>query len=402
MTALILLMAGLLSAGCEKEEEVRLSTISVTVTMSSEYSSVPVGGIYVKLLNTQDNLKDSVMTSPAGLAVFENLPPGTYNISASKELTPAQVFDATGYNEEVTLNAVSDGVSPMPGEQRAVSLVMDGKPAGSLLIKQFYYSAGKVPQLPLLLLKDQFIEIYNNSDEVLYADGLYIAVLTPRAAGLASDQISQLPRDEFLYAEQVLRVPGSGQQYPIQPGESFVVAANGIDFTEGGQYSVTVDNSNADFEVNETAWLQERGFISNPVLNAPENPDVTDIEIVYFWASHGSFFYFNADGSSVAIFRSEQALTETVEDPLVPGYPYLKIPVSSVIDAVDFLYGENSAAHKRLPISLDASFNYIPGGSYKSGKSMMRKVVKTVGTREVLMDTNNSANDFVYGDVEQY
>ncbi len=402
-TILMSMLLAFVASSCEKEDEVLLSSITVTLSMADDYSDIPVGNIYVKILNTQDNYEDSTLTNISGVATFTDLPPGTYNISASKELTPDQVFNSTGYNVEVTLNGTSDGISPLPGQDMPVSLVMDGRPAGSLLIKQFFYGAGKVPQLPLLLLKDQFIEIYNNSEEVIYADGLYIAALTPRNAGFANDLISELPLEEFLYAEQVLRVPGDGDDYPLEPGESFVVAVNGIDFTENGTYpNGTVDNSRADFEVNETAWLQERGLISNPVLNAPDNPDVEDIDIVYFWAHNGAFFYFNADGASAAIFRVDEELTETVIDPIVPGYPYLKIPVSSVIDAVDFLHGEDAVAYKRLPTALDASYNYIPGGSRSTGKSMMRKVARTVGGRDILMDTNNSANDFEYGELVQY
>lgn len=390
-------------SSCEKEEVILLSSITVNLTMASDYNAIPVGNIVVKITNTQDNFIDSAFTSITGSVTFSDLPPGTYNVSASKFLNSSQVFNSTGYNTELTLNANSDGVSPLPGQSLSVSLVMDGRPAGSLLIKQLYYGAGKVPQLPLLLLKDQFIEIYNNSEEVIYADGLYIAVLCPRPAGYRNDIVSPLSKDEYLYAEQVLRIPGTGTQHPLHPGNSLVVAANGIDFTEEGKYPAgTVNNSKADFEVNETAWLQARGFVGNPVLDSPNNPDVPDVEIVYFWASHGSFFYFNADGSSVAIFRMSTTPTETVIDPTVPNYPFLKIPVSAVIDAADFLAQEDSAPFKRLPTFLDASFNFIPGGSRSTGKSMVRKVVRSVGSRAVLMDTNNSANDFEYKDVQQY
>lgn len=403
LRARLLLIAVILFIGCQKDDVVKLSSITVTVRMATTYASIPLDNIVVRITNTQDNSRDSLITNASGMVIFENLAPGTYNVSASKPLDVNQVFNATGYNVELTLNGTSDGVSPLPGQNFLVSLEMDGRPAGSLLIKQLYYGAGKVPQLPLLLLKDQFIEIYNNSDEVIYADGLYIAALCPRPAGLGNDIVSPLVKDEFLYSEQVIRIPGNGTTYPIQPGTSFVVAANAIDFTEGGKYPTgTVDNSKADFEVNEPDWLQERGFVSVPILSPPANPDVTDVEIVYFWASSGVFFNFNADGASVAIFRSETTPTETVIDPTVPGYPFLKIPVGTVIDAVDFLARETSGPFKRLPSFLDASFNFIPGGSRSTGKSMMRKVAKTVNGREILMDTNNSANDFEYVPVVQY
>ncbi len=401
---LLSLLTILSVTACEKEEVVLLSSITVNVTMGQEYTDIPVGNIMVKIINTQDNFKDSLLTSITGVSKFDNLPPGVYNISASKWLNASQVFNSTGYNVEVTLNSSSNGVSPLPGQNMDVNLVMDGRPAGTLLIKTLYYGGGKVPQLPLLLMKDQFIEIYNNSAEVINADGLYIAALTPRPAGYSTEKVSTLPLTEFIYSEQVLRIPGNGTQHPIQPGKSIVIAANGIDFTEGGKYSTgTVNNSKADFEVNEQAWLQQRGLIPpSPILASPDNPDVKDVEIIYFYAQGGAFFNFLADGASVAIFRMQSTPTETVIDPSVPGYPFLKIPVSSVIDAADFLQAQTSGPFKRLPSFLDASFNFIPGGSRATGKAMYRKIVKTVNGRAILMDTNNSANDFEYKDVVQY
>jgi hypothetical protein len=380
-------------SSCNKDEEVKLSTINATVLTSSTYSSIPVTGVYVKILNTSDNTTDSVMVDADGVATFTDLATGTYNLSASLELTAAQVMEATGYNAEITLNAVKDGVEPLPGTTVDVTLTLDGKPAGSLLIKQFYYGAGNVPTLPLLMSKDQFVEIYNNSDEVIYADGLYIAALSPRGAGEASDVASEIDRTEFIYSEEVFKLPGSGQEYPIQPGESIVVANNGVDFTEGGTYTGTVDNSGADFEIFESEYITAQGGTPVSLFDAPDNPDIPNVEMKYFWQNAG-WFYYRQEGASIAIFRSDTELTETVVDPIIEAYPYLKIPVSAVIDAADFLFNADAVAFKRLPTSLDASFNYVEGGSRNSGKSLERKVAKTVGGRQVLMDTNNSANDF--------
>jgi hypothetical protein len=397
---LLLLSLAIVLFSCEKEEEVLLSSLNVTVEMSADYSEIPVSGIYVKILNTADNYEDSIMTDAVGNAFFDNLPPGIYNVSASLELTEEQVFNSTGYNQSITLNAVSDGVSPLPGQTSNVSLVMDGKPSGSLLIKQFYYPAGNVPTLPLLFFKDQFIEIYNNSDEVINADGLYIAALAPNAPGFDNDKVTTLPIDEFVYTEKVIQVPGDGDEYPIQPGESIKVAMNGIDFTEGGTYSGTVDNSDSDFEVNEVPWLQERGLTPNTFFIAPDNPDVQDVNITYMRPENGVYFYFNSNGASVVITMDEPDFENPVYDPDYPSTPLFKISTSSIIDGIDFLAKESAVDFKRLPTSIDASFGYLPGGSSRSGKTAVRKVAKTIDGREVLMDTNNTANDFEFKDIE--
>ncbi|MNP70531.1 hypothetical protein D3C76_1667780 [compost metagenome] len=47
---------------------------------------------------------------------------------------------------------------------------------------------------------------------------------------------------------------------------------------------------------------------------------------------------------------------------------------------------------KRLPETVDAGLTYV--GVANSGRSVIRKVKSTIGQRAVLMDTNNSSEDF--------
>lgn len=397
---LILTTIVVLFTACDKEDEVRLSTINVTLQMASDYSSIPLTGVFVKILNTADNYTDSIQTDMLGKVVFEDLPPGNYNVSASLTLTEEQAFAATGYNQSITLNAISNGVAPMPGEVRNVNIVLDGKPAGSLLIKQFYYPAGKVPALPLLFFKDQFVEIYNNSDEVIYADGLYIAAVAPNAPGFANDKVTTLTIGEYIYTEKVLQIPGDGNDYPIQPGKSMKIAMNAIDFTESGKYTGTVDNTDSDFEVNEVPWLQERGLTANTFFISPDNPDVEDVVITYMRPENGVYFYFNSNGSSVVITRQSPDFDNPVYDENFPNTPLFRIPAEEIIDGIDFLASESAISFKRLPSSIDASFGFIAGGSSRSGKTAVRKTAKTVDGRDILMDTNNTANDFEFIDIQ--
>jgi hypothetical protein len=69
-----------------------------------------------------------------------------------------------------------------------------------------------------------------------------------------------------------------------------------------------------------------------------------------------------------------------------------RVPVALVIDAFEALQNGNSGSFKRVPASLDGGFLFA-SGTYTS-QSARRKVATTIGTRRVLQDTNNSANDF--------
>ncbi|HEY0272629.1 MAG TPA: DUF4876 domain-containing protein, partial [Chitinophaga sp.] len=79
---------------------------------------------------------------------------------------------------------------------------------------------------------------------------------------------------------------------------------------------------------------------------------------------------------------------------------FYQVPNSVIIDAVQ-LQNPSPSSTQRVPqklvSTLDAGATNVPDGAYSS-ESVIRKTAKTVGTRVILMDTNNSTNDFNYLD----
>ncbi len=206
-----------------------------------------------------------------------------------------------------------------------------------------------------------------------------------------------LSKEEFVYADKVARIPGDGDDYPVQPGESIVIAFNAVDWTSGGENSeITVDLSSADFELYAVDWLESLGRQGNTWFDI-DNTDVTNMDMIYLNIENYGQFSFLSTGASIAIFNSETVPAETVTDPNSsesnPIY-YLKIRVEDIVDGIDMLFNSEAAAFKRLPSSIDAGFNFVEGNSYTS-KSVRRKVAKTTAEgRKILQDTNNSTNDF--------
>lgn len=75
---------------------------------------------------------------------------------------------------------------------------------------------------------------------------------------------------------------------------------------------------------------------------------------------------------------------------------YYQIPLSYAIDAVEIQpNAPTSRVPKRLYSEYDAGFTFCPAGSYSS-QSVIRKTSKIVSGRRILIDTNNSTNDFDY------
>lgn len=382
---------------CDDDDDVQLANLEVTVEAASTFSGLTLSDIYVYITNTIDGGVDSALTDVSGVAAFIDIAPGTYNVSASMDLTAEEAGAASGYYEAMTLNAVENNVELLGGFDSEVTITLDGKASSSLVIKEFYYNGANDPTYSILF-KDQFVEIYNNSDEIVYADGLYLAELSPTTSGSGANDVPLgLDLTEYVYAQKILRVPGSGQDNPIQPGESIVICLNAVDYTDGGANAdISVDLSTADFETYAIDWLESLGRTGNAWFDL-DNVDVPNMECIYLNIENYGWFNFYSVSSSIAIFRNDNFTIETVVDPRVETPEYssymVKINVEDIIDGIDMMYNAETGNFKRLPSSIDAGFNYIEGDSYTS-KSVRRKVAKKVSGRKILQDTNNSTNDF--------
>ncbi len=393
--ALIALGSLLAFSACEKQAP-ELSIIQVTLKASAAFNGVTLSNIPVEITNTVDNTKKVVLTNPAGVAKFEDIAPSTYNISSSLELSPEIAFNYTGFNKTVTINATLSSITVLPLQTSVQTLTLDGKAGGDLVIKEVY-SLGAANDGYAIMFKDQFFEIYNNSDEVQYLDKLYVAFLGPTKAGQnANDVVLGLPLTSVVYASKILQFPGTGTQYPIQPGMGAVVAINAINYKELKPLAVTVDNTKAKFDTYAITWLQSLGRTGSTFFDV-DNPDVPTMNCIFLNIQNNGFFNMD-DYASIALVRLSANPTETIQDPTVTTSQifYTKIPVTAIIDGVDILAKSSSAAFKRLPANIDSGFSYAQanGSANYTGKSLRRKISKTLPTgRVVVMDTNNSTVD---------
>ena len=382
---------------CSDDDDVKLANLNVQLDIAETFSGLDASNMYVYITNTIDNAKDSALTNADGIATFIDLAPGTYNVSASMALTVEQASAAAGYYEEMTLNAVQNDVELMPDVTREVTIELNGTPGASLVIKEFYYNGANDPTYSVMF-KDQFVEIYNNSSEVVYADGLYLAGLAVQADGSdANDTPIALDLTEYVYATKILQVPGSGQEYPIEPGSSIVICLNAVDYTDGGaKADITVDLSGADFETYAIPWLESLGRQGSSYFDL-DNADVPNMTCIYNFIENYGWFNFDIKSASIVIFRNDNFEVETVANPEKenPGFSdyFVKINVDDIIDGIDMMRDADKGAFKRLPSTVDAGFKYVEGSTYTS-KSVRRKVAKEVNGRKILMDSNNSTKDF--------
>ena len=357
---IILLISGLYLFRCEETvnppESMRLN-LSVTVKDTTGFSLENYGTelvdsatVYLNSISYYTNF--DTLTDSAGTALFYQILPDNYNVSVTKRM----VSNFT----KVSMNGSLINVEIF-GEDKDMVIYVQSAVASQLVISELYYN-GSPPQPPYNIpqyFHDQFTEIYNNSDDVIYLDSIIVADLDFGHAG-----------EDYIYAVHANMFPGTGQDYPLYPGEFVVLAQDAINHTVAVPNSV--DLSGADFEY----------FVGTGDV---DNPDVENMVRIHH--KYGIDVLYSVFNDAVVLLK--------VKDPYAYGYSQFDLilfPKSAVIDGVDYRDNLAEVEYKRLGASIDAG---LTGGfeAYQN-KSVHRKIDSIEGDQIILMDNNNSSIDF--------
>ena len=356
----------------------------------------PTSGLKVDFLNLNTNAVTTVTTDADGIATVKIIP-GDYSIIVSGKV------ENDGYT--YMMNATEPQVSLVKPVSREEVSTADSKivikPAklGSLIFSELYYNGATQS----FYFRDQTYHIYNNGNKTEYLDGLCVAQMYPNIAD-ANSPLPVWPDEDgvnnFVYARLVWQFPGSGTDYPLEPGEAVVLAQEARNhFTNlNDQNNTTIDNSSANWE----CWF------GNASRN---NPDVPNMPLLFYTdMSYGYQWLASVYGPALCIFRPDDdtVITSDFYDDYETNCQhqvgdieyFARIPASWVIDGVECMEDLSLLGHKRIPGFVDAGA--ATAGAYYKGKVVSRKVIsqRADGT-PIYADTNNSTNDFetIFGPV---
>ena len=432
MNKYIVLFAVLISISCliackkTLVPDLRPVDVNVNISYDAVSARMPLEGLQISIKNLETGLVEYANTDKDGKAVFKEISSGTYDIAVKREFTVEEYRSLTGEQEDtkVVFNAGETNykIKTNAGNYK-LSMTLKKGINSPWVIKQLYYAGSNL--YDGASLRDNFFEIYNNTGQVLYADGLYFMfvygrmsttyrredLLQPsgqfdwtKAVGTAPAPANA--NEDFLYAQAIYRFPGNGTDYPVQPGSGLVVARSAINhkmpFTNkhGTVYVVnkpelTVDLSGADFEVITTPYLEPGAYES--LIDIP-TPGKTSLLVIQRFAT--AMMMDNIGRIGYAIFKTSEDVSKwpkyaEVKETAIEGKTlYTQIPKKYILDAVET---QPSTPDRRLPKKLspelDAGFGFVPGGSYSS-QALMRKVDRVENGRRILKDTNNSTEDF--------
>jgi hypothetical protein len=325
-------------------------------------------------------------TDIAGMVTVDGLIPGIYDIITNWEMSgkeykallkdPGQVDDKA---------RVIVGVSLM--NQRIFSardMVIDLSAAvvKGLMISKIYYSGTK-DQMDRNYATDSYIEIFNNSDEILYIDGKYLGLA--ESVSPAAYPASENP--DSIYMRQICQFPGNGTEHPVQPGGSIVIAAKSARNHQESALN-TVDLSNADFEVK--------------VMEGSGNPDVPMLPIISNSTKIQTLNLISGGPNAVVLFETDEDVLswpEVYQRGKTSGEMFRRIHKSVVIDGVECLkkpaQTDPDVNTKRLQAEIDAGYITITAINGNNHESVDRKVSRYENGRYYLSDTNNTSVDFV-------
>ena len=380
----ILILIALVALGCKRMAPEETGNFLLEFRMPSE--CLPTAYYAGNKVQLNGVMNYEFETDVRGMVNVPKVVPGIYDIITHVEMSGAEYKKLLKNPAAVEDKArVIVGVSVMNKQiftAEDMQIDLSAAVIKGLLISKIYYS-GTRDNMDRTYTTDGYIEIFNNSDEVQYIDGKYLALA--ESVSPAAYPANENP--DYIYMRQICKFPGSGEDYPVQPGGSIVVAArsarNHISSAE-----TSIDLSGADFEVKTT--------------EGSGNPDVPMLQIISNSTTIAYFNLLSGGPNAVVLFETDEDVLswpEVYQIGKTSGEMFRKVPKGVITDGVECLkkpaQTDPDVNTKRLQQDIDAGYITITAVNGYNHESVERRVSRYENGRYYLTDTNNSSADFV-------
>lgn len=385
---LAVVTVAIIITGCNNDTDEVLQTTELSFTLLSPSNDITITE-YVNVTVKFKELNSSSVTTETvtELPLNVELPQGSYEVSVEGTIK----YKLDGVEREGSIGAfISELNLATDTASEKIQLVLKSF-SNDFIIEEIFFTGTRTPSGDSYW-GDKYFKLYNNTDEVLYADGLIIA----NSAFLTTSKQNYTPdvMSEAFTTEAMIQIPGDGTKYPVQPGEAIIITDDGINHIENNANSI--DLSSANFEM----------FYENTSdVDAPNVPNVINLYERFIFHNRGFHSYVIArlpEGVTNESFLADNKYVYTytfefngVSYPM-GDYDAYKIPNEWVLDAVN-LSIESDFQWIITDESLDSGWTYcgkVDRDDNRMGKAVRRKVLQEVDGRRILKDTNNSTLDF--------
>ena len=302
---------------------------SLTVTVRLEDSTlaqalgwsqgVPEAQVFLSRIGDEFN-PITLVTDSTGTVVLQTFLPGQYRMAAHRVLRENETGPTDG-----VVRAFGDGGKFWVAPPRVLEFTLQMDQAGSVVISEILTFGRFTPTGPWSEYRSyQYFELHNNSDSTVYLDGMLWGWAWNAALEYTSYPcaVTEPFRNDplGLWANYIQRFPGSGNDYPLAPGQTVVVALDAVDHSV--VHPNLPDLTTADFELEGSA--------------DPDNPDVPNLSDV------GPDLFFRGHGveplEHAPLFLAQPLDLSTLAEMRDPfwGIDWVRIPMESVLDVVKF------------------------------------------------------------------
>lgn len=396
--ALGILLSGALAftaTSCSDDDSVTTYPVVINQTLPSE---LPANAVITSGTISYTELNSGrVYSFELPLPAEAEIPAGTYDIEGQMSV---KYTNNEGITVEKTLRSASRQV--VISEDNKISSLnwFFFNPDNTLVFGEIFFT-GTLNAKGTNGLYDTYLTIYNNTDEVQYADGL--AIVESKLTNVSTDQIltpANDPEANFT-VQAVYVIPGSGTDVKIEPGKSIKIVDQAINW--GEEVPGALNHTDADFE-----WYDETTSAS---IKDTDNPNVKNLDK---WYSYSATIWLpsNQCNRSYALVKFPEGMTaDKFLADYVGDYEYVNSATGTQMKGTKcylikydwILDGVNLAPTEKwttgaLSVATDMSYAAISeknADKNRFGKKFARKQAGVSAAGNIiLMDTNDSATDF--------
>lgn len=367
LALLAVALASPVFVACDDDDDVKTYDLTVELVLPEGVTSLTDLEVKATKGTATTNI---IMNSVTGTV---NLPQGSYDITVKGAVA-----------EDVTAKVQGTAKVDLY-ENTSVKVKLDLIYESPLLFKEIFCAGGKAGYT-----QDTYFEIVNNSDEVQYLDQL--VMLYGSAAQKAPNAWQASGVTDIYYQSQgsVVAFPGSGKDYPIQPGQSVVIANDATNHQTADPDGIHSDLSKADWEIYlEYSRMGDTDY---------EAPNLSPIFYNNAYMRAFALGFFNGAYILAKLpVTPEEYAADSTSYSTTPGTTsatlYMGIASKYVLDAVEAWDRDDAEHYPYFLPKDDAHAVWAPVGF--EGKALRRKVAKIENGRVYYKDTNNSAEDFL-------
>lgn len=394
---ILLLMAFFTTGSCtdidkDNPYDNQLHTLQVNAVYPDEYSDYLREGVTVKI---EDIDRGNSYTSKTD----KN---GTVRFSLTKGIYRIQISDKA---EQDIFNGLADKVKFVNGDL-ALNLPLVHSRSGDIVIKEIY--CGGCTKLPFEgnYQSDKYMILHNNTSETQYLDGLCFGSLDPYNSQATNVWVTQdestgatIFPDFLPVAQCVWQFGGTGQTFPLAPGEDAVVVICGA-IDHAAQYPQSVNLNKPGYFV-----CYNPVYFWNTLYHPAPGDQITPDHYlnVVIKTGQANAYTFSVFSPATVLFKAKDTTIQdfvsqadnVIQKPGSTVDRIVKVPVDWVLDAVEIYYGGSSNNMKRMPPSVDAG--YVTQSALYDGRTLYRHTDEEASREagyEILEDTNNSSSDF--------